>query len=90
MEEQAAAAEAAAAEAREALASLQEHAAAGLQKAESDMTAALEAAAADKEAAVGALQAQLQQLQVGEVPDAYAQLLGRGYGASPAAVHEKA
>ena len=65
MEEQAAAAEAAAAEARDDLASLQERAAAGLQKAEADMAAAVEAAAADKEAAVGALQAQLQQLQVG-------------------------
>ena len=66
LEEQAAAAEAAAAEAREALTSLQARTAAGLQKAEADMAAALEVAAADKKAAVGALQAQLQQLQVGK------------------------
>lgn len=66
LEEQAAVAEAAAAEARKALATLQEQAAAGLQKAEADMATALEAAAADKKAAVGALQAQLQQVQVGK------------------------
>ena len=89
MEEQAAAAEAAASEAREALASLQEHAAAGLHKAEADMAAALEAAAADKEAAVGALQAQLQQLQVGVCRRTCPTGSNRGWGANSATAHKK-